>query len=249
VGRPGLAQNTPGDPLGHRAPPAHAGHCGCPAAHASTTTPKAGRLGSRICWTVTLLPGYSTAKQPRPKPGPCPSRARPSGKPRGFAVTHVPSAGSLTWEAPAQGRGRRSLPSWDYSAPTMKTGVEQASQVQQRQVLLPAAQPQVTLGPVAEDDDPGAAGASAISTYDSAVLRSSSTRGITRVVCRWYTSYRPRAPGCMIEARPMLWRLTRGHSRSRSAAEATEARAENFFRPIWTPTLGWASRFSSQDGG
>jgi hypothetical protein len=67
-----------------------------------------------------------------------------------------------------------------------------------------------------------------ISTYDSPVFRSSSTRGITRVVCRWYTSYRPRAPGCMIGARPMLWRLTRGHSRSRSSAEATEARAENY---------------------
>jgi choline dehydrogenase-like flavoprotein len=67
---------------------------------------------------------------------------------------------------------------------------------------------------------------------DSSVLCSSNTRGITRVVCRWYTSYRPRAPGCMIGARPMLWRLTRGHSRSRSSAEATEARAENFLTPI-----------------
>ena len=88
-----------------------------------------------------------------------------------------------------------------------------------------------------------------IGTYDSPVFRSSSTRGISRVVCRWYTSYRPRAPGCMIGARPMLWRLTRGHSRSRSSAEATEARAENLFRPIWTPTPGWAWRFSNQDGG
>jgi hypothetical protein len=39
----------------------------------------------------------------------------------------------------------------------------------------------------------------------------------------------------------MLWRLTRGHSRLRSSAEATEARAENFFRPIWIPTSGWAN--------
>jgi len=110
-------------------------------------------------------------------------------------------------------------------------------------------QPKVTLGPVAEQDDRGAAGASAIGTYDSPVFRSSSTRGITRVVCRWYTSYRPRVPGCMIGARPMLWRLTRGQSRSRSSAEATEARAENLFRPIWTSTPGCAWRFSSQDGG
>ena len=88
-----------------------------------------------------------------------------------------------------------------------------------------------------------------ISTYESPVFCFSSTRGITRAVCRWYTSYRPRAPGCMIGARPMLWRLTRGHSRSRSSAEATEARAENFFRPIWIATAGWAWRFSSQDGG
>jgi hypothetical protein len=47
----------------------------------------------------------------------------------------------------------------------------------------------------------------------------------------------------------MLWRLTSGHSRSRSSAEATQARAENLFRPIWTLTPGWASTFSSQDGG
>ena len=47
----------------------------------------------------------------------------------------------------------------------------------------------------------------------------------------------------------MLWRLTCDHSRLRSSAEATEARAENLFRPIWTPTPGWAWRFSSQDGG
>ena len=80
--------------------------------------------------------------------------------------------------------------------------------------------------------------ARSISTYDSPAFRSRSTRGISRAVCRWYTSYRPRAPGCMIGARPMLWRLTRGHSRSRSSAEATEARAENLFRPIWTPTPG-----------
>jgi len=90
---------------------------------------------------------------------------------------------------------------------------------------------------------------SAVSIYDSSVFRSSSTRGISRVVCRWYTSYRPRAPGCMIGARPILWRLTRGHSRLRSSAEATRARAENMFRHIWTFTPGWAWRFSSQDGG
>ena len=57
-------------------------------------------------------------------------------------------------------------------------------------------------------------------------------------MCRWDTSYRPRAPGCMIGAKPMLWRLTSGHSRSRSSAEATEARAENLFQAYLDPYPG-----------
>jgi hypothetical protein len=52
----------------------------------------------------------------------CPIRARSDGQIRALTVTHGTNAKPMTCISAARARSSRSPPSWDYSAPTRKTG-------------------------------------------------------------------------------------------------------------------------------